>query len=210
MIAIAQPWRGSVPLACLFLTVGLGVTSLARAVDDAPLVNPSAAQLRDALSPATTAMRSFHRTEPPSTEGLCAADADQASAHGGKASRNLVAVPFAGESAPHVNLAVYFVNDSDALTQEGRAVLTRVAGVLDEPGMLKAHFALAGHTDAVGDAQRNLELSCARAISARRFLVSKGVAPQRISAYGFGSSRRIEETDGPSALNRRVEVRRAD
>lgn len=129
---------------------------------------------------------------------------------GSAAGKNLEVVPYAAEGAPHVNLAITFGTNSDELTGIDAQRLRTVARALNHPNLQAARFAVAGHTDATGDFQRNLQLSCARAIAARRFLVQQGVAPERLSAYGFGSNRRVEPTSGPSAANRRVEIRRAN
>ncbi len=65
-----------------------------------------------------------------------------------------------------------------------------------------------GHTDAQGDADKNLQLSRERAESVRQALIGLGVPGDRITTAGFGSSRPIATADaqGRSARNRRVEV----
>lgn len=66
-----------------------------------------------------------------------------------------------------------------------------------------------GHTDSVGDATRNLELSDARAQNIRDYIVEfAGIFPERVLAKGYGSSRPIVEkelTEEDRKLNRRVE-----
>jgi outer membrane protein OmpA-like peptidoglycan-associated protein len=47
---------------------------------------------------------------------------------------------------------------------------------------------LRSHTDSRGKDTYNLELSGARAESAREYIISKGIASQRITARGFGES----------------------
>lgn len=123
--------------------------------------------------------------------------------------KNLVVVPYAGEGAQSANLAIGFETGSDRLSATDTSRLRVLAQALNHRDLQHASFAVAGHTDAVGNPQLNLELSCARAIAARRFLVQQGVAPERLSAYGFGSQRPIDPTQGASAVNRRVEIRRA-
>jgi outer membrane protein OmpA-like peptidoglycan-associated protein len=171
-----------------------------------PLADPSADELFDLLAaPPPRATRAFARTAPPSTDGLCPADAPDAAA-----TRNLAVVPYGGPQAPGADLAVQFALNSDTLAPEGRKLLAKLAGVLQSPQLQAARFAVAGHTDATGPEHVNLELSCARALSAKRFLVANGVAADRLSAYGFGSRRLLEPDVQASARNRRVEVRRAD
>ena len=126
----------------------------------------------------------------------------------GPARRNLEVVPYAGDSTPGVNLSVQFATGSDRLASGDRALLDNVAAALNSPKLASDGFAVAGHTDASGDARLNLELSCVRALAVRRYLVDKGVAEARLTAYGFGSARPLEG-DAAAATHRRVEVRKA-
>jgi OOP family OmpA-OmpF porin len=66
-----------------------------------------------------------------------------------------------------------------------------------------------GHTDSVGDARVNQRLSHRRAQAIRLFLVSEGVAPERLSATGYGETRPIadNQTAAGRAENRRVEFK---
>ena len=54
----------------------------------------------------------------------------------------------------------------------------------------------------------NLELSSARADAVARYLVSKGVPQNTVSAQGFGDARPVAGNDTPQgkAKNRRVEI----
>jgi outer membrane protein OmpA-like peptidoglycan-associated protein len=66
-----------------------------------------------------------------------------------------------------------------------------------------------GHTDGVGADSRNTPLSLRRAEAVRAALISRGVAPERLVAEGFGDSRPIA-TNGTAdgrARNRRIEIR---
>ena len=118
-------------------------------------------------------------------------------------------MPYAGDTTPGINLSVQFATASDKLTAGDRALLDRLAAALQKPELAQDRFAVAGHTDITGDARINLELSCARALAVRRYLASKGVAEQRLSSYGFGSTRLLPETEAANGLQRRVEVRKA-
>ena len=68
---------------------------------------------------------------------------------------------------------------------------------------------ISGHTDAVGDKKKNLDLSRRRAEAIRLYLIADGsIAPTRIEAAGFGSDRPIvwpEKNDDDRHTNRRVE-----
>jgi chemotaxis protein MotB len=74
-----------------------------------------------------------------------------------------------------------------------------------------------GHTDkrpmsGSGQFKSNWDLSAARAISVVQYLVSKGVAPTRLAAAGFGEFQPIELGDSEDALkrNRRIELKLTD
>lgn len=65
-----------------------------------------------------------------------------------------------------------------------------------------------GHTDSQGGATYNQDLSQRRAQTVRDYLVSRGIASDRISAQGFGASRSIADNSSSEgrANNRRVEI----
>jgi outer membrane protein OmpA-like peptidoglycan-associated protein len=65
-----------------------------------------------------------------------------------------------------------------------------------------------GHTDSQGQAAYNQDLSQHRAQAVRDYLVSRGIASDRISAQGFGLTRSIADNKSPEgrANNRRVEI----
>jgi OmpA-OmpF porin, OOP family len=77
--------------------------------------------------------------------------------------------------------------------------------------VLKANPALkveiGGHTDADGDAAKNLALSQARADAVKKVLVEQGIDAGRITTKGYGSTKPIDKNDSPEgkANNRRVE-----
>nr|WP_321452580.1 OmpA family protein [uncultured Carboxylicivirga sp.] len=66
---------------------------------------------------------------------------------------------------------------------------------------------ISGHTDDVGSDQLNQRLSQQRAESVVKYLVSKGISPQKIKAAGYGESRFLDtnKTDVGRSKNRRVE-----
>jgi outer membrane protein OmpA-like peptidoglycan-associated protein len=70
-----------------------------------------------------------------------------------------------------------------------------------------ARVEVQGHTDNVGDAERNTALSERRAESVRRWLVEHGIEAGRITAHGFGPAQPIESnsTEAGRSRNRRVE-----
>src|SRR5258708_14823422 len=69
-------------------------------------------------------------------------------------------------------------------------------------------FRIEGHTDAVGNDPDNLSLSDRRAESAATLLTQQfGVPAENLTSQGYGEQYLKEQTDGPSAINRRVTVR---
>jgi outer membrane protein OmpA-like peptidoglycan-associated protein len=106
------------------------------------------------------------------------------------------------------------VNMSDVLFDSGKATLrpgareklAKVAGiVLAYPGL---SLEVEGHTDSVGAADYNLDLSERRANTVRAFLSQQGVSAASIVARGFGKEQPVA-TNGTAAgrqQNRRVEL----
>jgi outer membrane protein OmpA-like peptidoglycan-associated protein len=66
-----------------------------------------------------------------------------------------------------------------------------------------------GHTDNVGKPEANMILSTNRANTVRAYLLTKGIAPERVSAKGYGMTMPIAEntTAEGRGLNRRTEVK---
>lgn len=92
----------------------------------------------------------------------------------------------------------------------GRDALTEVAAALRP--MTDRHFQVAGHTDNVPiDNARfasNWELSTQRAVEVVRLLIAQGVAPEALSAAGYGEYDPVAPNDAHEgkAKNRRIEI----
>lgn len=72
-----------------------------------------------------------------------------------------------------------------------------------------SRIAVEGHTDSVGPAEVNLEISRRRAESVRRYLLeTAGISPERIRAAGYGESRPVGDnaTQEGRQRNRRVVI----
>jgi outer membrane protein OmpA-like peptidoglycan-associated protein len=101
---------------------------------------------------------------------------------------------------------IAFDTDSAVLTADSSAQLDNVATILR--AYPRAHVAVFGHTDSVGDEAANVVLSRARANTVAAKLTANGVKPQHVHAEGYGSQRPIADnaTDAGRAENRRVEL----
>ncbi|MCE7040361.1 OmpA family protein [Dyadobacter sp. CY312] len=68
---------------------------------------------------------------------------------------------------------------------------------------------LAGHTDNVGDEDKNMMLSVDRASVIRQYLLANSVSPNRIKSRAFGCTKPVapNDTERNRKFNRRVEVR---
>ena len=67
---------------------------------------------------------------------------------------------------------------------------------------------ISGHTDNVGNAKTNKELSAKRALACRSYLITRGIDGSRITAVGHGAERPIapNDSDENRQKNRRIEV----
>ena len=112
----------------------------------------------------------------------------------------------AGKAQPLVLKGVNFRTGRSDLTPESYPILDEVAASLNANATVRVE--IGGHTDATGSARRNTELSLARALAVRAYLASKGVAPGRMEARGYGPDRPIgnNSTADGRAMNRRVEL----
>ena len=73
----------------------------------------------------------------------------------------------------------------------------------------KMAIQLEGHTDVSGDAKDNMKISEDRVEVVKKYLVSKGIAKDRIKTKAFGGTQPISTAKNAEArnLNRRVEMR---
>lgn len=122
-----------------------------------------------------------------------------------------VAAPAPAAPAPIRDVVVLkgvnFATNSARLTPESTSVLDEVVAALQKRTEIRAE--VAGHTDNRGTPAANQKLSQARAESVRTYLVSKGVAADRLTARGYGQDSPIADnkTENGRATNRRVELR---
>lgn len=102
---------------------------------------------------------------------------------------------------------VFFNTGSDVIKQESHAELDKVADILKKYPQVEA--LVEGHTDNTGGNELNMKLSKDRAKAVKDYLVSKGVAADRLKSEGYGPTRPIADnnTDAGRAKNRRVVIK---
>jgi hypothetical protein len=105
-----------------------------------------------------------------------------------------------------IDLTVYFDYNSAKVTDRTRETLDRLAEALASPELKQHRFLIAGHTDAAGTDEFNLDLSYRRALSVRDYLAMHGIPKYRIAVKGWGRSRLKDPAHPESGVNRRVEV----
>lgn len=101
---------------------------------------------------------------------------------------------------------VFFDFDKATLRPESEVELREVVKLLMT--YPKVRVEIQGHTDSIGTATYNLQLSQRRAEAVRDFLIANGIAAGRLVARGYGSSRPVADnrTEEGRALNRRTEL----
>jgi outer membrane protein OmpA-like peptidoglycan-associated protein len=103
--------------------------------------------------------------------------------------------------------AVLFVSGKSDLLAPAQAKLSEVANVLTKQDP-DSKIVVQGYTDSQGGEAFNLELSRHRAESVRSYLVSHGIAADRVVAEGYGPAKPVADNASPEgrADNRRVEI----
>ena len=97
--------------------------------------------------------------------------------------------------------------DKSNIKPEGAAILDRLVAFMNENK--DKQVALSGYTDTIGTEAYNMKLSDRRWMSAKDYIVKKGVDSSRVSGQGFGESKPIADnkTAEGRAKNRRVEIK---
>jgi outer membrane protein OmpA-like peptidoglycan-associated protein len=100
---------------------------------------------------------------------------------------------------------ITFESGSTQLTPSGMRAVQQAAAILKANPTVRVR--VEGHTDDVGDAAANLQLSTARAEHVRKTLHDLGIAHDRMSYIGYGESRPklVNSSDANRAANRRVQ-----
>ncbi len=100
-----------------------------------------------------------------------------------------------------------FETGSDKMNPNSNEALDRLAEYLEKNPSVRIE--IGGHTDNVGDDTFNKKLSQLRANSVMRYLVSKGIAIERIVTKGYGEESPLGSNDDEDdrAINRRIEMK---
>lgn len=110
-----------------------------------------------------------------------------------------------------VTQEIHFATDSAEILPASEPVLREIAEVLRaQPGL---ELIIEGHTDGVGTAEHNLDLSRRRADAVKRWLVDRlGIAEVRLTTVGYGLTKPVADNANEEgrARNRRVELVRKD
>jgi outer membrane protein OmpA-like peptidoglycan-associated protein len=106
-----------------------------------------------------------------------------------------------------VNLYISFGVNSSTISPDGRVTLDNLGNALKDKKLENYSFLVGGHTDAKGNAKRNLRLSEKRAAAVRRYLVNRyQIQTTRLAVRGFGSSQLLDPAKPEDPVNRRVQI----
>ncbi|MBC7889370.1 MAG: OmpA family protein [Ferruginibacter sp.] len=100
-----------------------------------------------------------------------------------------------------------FESGKATLKLEAYAVLDELVEYLNRKD--DERIEIGGHTDNVGKAEANMILSTNRANTVRAYLLTKGIAPERVTSRGYGLTVPIADNDSEEGkqMNRRTEVK---
>ena len=101
---------------------------------------------------------------------------------------------------------ILFDTGKSTIKDQSASVLQDIIGILNE--YPRANFNIEGHTDSVGSEKLNMTLSDARANAVMNYLISNGIASNRLNAKGYGEGKPLVSNDTKEGRsnNRRVEI----
>ncbi len=112
--------------------------------------------------------------------------------------------------ARKLDLSIQFDYNSAKLQDSSRPLLTNVATAMGTERIKELKFRIEGHTDSIGRATYNQQLSQRRAMSVLEFLAQQGVDKQRLQAEGKGSTEPLYPEKPEAMENRRVRITTLD
>jgi outer membrane protein OmpA-like peptidoglycan-associated protein len=112
----------------------------------------------------------------------------------------------AAQPLPPAKFILYFLQDSNELTDESKAVLPQIFQIIQKRG--STDIVISGHTDTVGAKEYNYKLGLERAQVTSEILVANGAVPASITVTSHGEGNPLIKTADEIAepRNRRVEV----
>ena len=115
----------------------------------------------------------------------------------------------ASDGVAGISLPILFETGSATLTAEARPMVEALGKALDSPELKSYRFRIEGHTDTVGSAAYNHDLSRQRAETVAHVLEDQyKIDPARLQTVGYGFDRPLvaDPPGTPEAKNRRVQV----
>lgn len=185
-------------VALSFLIGAVLASSPVRADDEADKLK----QLEHAMTaPSEKKLVSKPRTRAIVFDAAPQADAGQAQTQAAT-TKGDCSTPAADAKITAVDFAIQFKSGSAELTAPSEKTLLQIAKIL---ALSNNCVLVEGHTDSIGNADRNLELSRQRADSVVKFIAGKeGIAQTRLVPVGKGSSEPAKSLDSRNPMNRRV------
>ncbi len=106
----------------------------------------------------------------------------------------------------HIALYINFSPNSTQIPEEDKQKIGQMAQIIRTFPSL--NFTIEGHTDNIGAADANKNLSLKRANALKRELIKLGVSPKRLTPVGVGQEKPIADnnTEDGREKNRRVEL----
>ncbi len=100
---------------------------------------------------------------------------------------------------------IFFANASAQLSASSNAELDKLYKLMMDNPLMRIQ--ILGHTDNIGEQNANQVLSQKRAESVAKYLITKGINPNRLQSRGFGSSKPLTNNtnEEDKAKNRRTE-----
>lgn len=176
-----------------FLVTGFAFTVLAVGCAKQPVMEETPVPAEPAPAVVEQPVRTVVQ-EAPVTDTTVAMTAEQAAAEARRAAASGLQ-------------RIHFEFDRSDLTEEAKNILVNNAGLLRAAPQV--NVLIEGHTDERGSDEYNLALGERRAISARNFLTSLGVAADRLRIISYGEEMPValERNEDAWAKNRRAEFK---
>lgn len=103
--------------------------------------------------------------------------------------------------------SIQFETGKDVIKKVSYARLDTVVSIMKQYEY--TNWSIEGHTDNVGKADKNLDLSKRRAAAVKAYFIGKGISEGRLQSEGFGDTKPAADnkTAAGKATNRRVEIK---